>query len=56
MVLQRLKKRALSVKLLLSDKSLDAYESELRIILSTLVTSGRVSKSLFKGRPFYKGI
>lgn len=56
LVLQRLKKRACSMKMLMSDPGLDAYETELRIILLDLVNTGRVSKSLHKGRPFYKGI
>ncbi len=55
-VLALIRKRAHSVKQLQAIPSLDAYETELRIVLAELMSENLATKSLHKGRPFYKGI
>ncbi len=54
-VLALIRKRAHSVKQLQALPALDAYETELRIVLAELLSENRATKSLHKGRPFYKG-
>lgn len=54
-VLAKLKRKSLSFSHLLSDPSLDAYETELRTVLAELETTLQIVRFTHAGKRFYKG-